>query len=149
MDTQIIIHDDDTIDLVEVLAQGPVGPQGPQGLSGSSVTAYTAALALSGHVAVVLNAAGQAMPADPTNPAHHAVAGITTQAGAMGAAVEVVSRGMLEHLGWTFTVDQPVFLGLDGAVTQTLPPTAVFSKSLGVAVSATRVSIDFQPAIFR
>jgi len=148
MDTQIIIHDDDTVDLVEVLAQGPVGAQGPQGLSGSSVSAYIAAVALSGHVAVVLDASGQALPADPTDPTHHAVVGITAQAGSSGAAVEAVNKGVLEHLGWTFTAGLPVFLGLSGSLTQALPPTAVFSKALGVAVSPVRVSLDFQPAIF-
>jgi hypothetical protein len=77
------------------------------------------------------------------------VAGITIGASSSGASVGLLSSGVLEHTGWTFTTDLPVFLGLAGAITQTLPPAAVFSKVLGVAVSPTRISIDFQPAIFK
>jgi len=146
--TDILIAADTTVEFIDVGAQGPMGPQGPQGLSGASVSAYNAVVALSGHIAVVLDATGQALPADCSAPTHHAVAGITTGAAAQGAPVEVINKGVLEHLGWTFVVGAPVFLGLAGALTQTLPPSAVFSKSLGIAVSATRVSLDFQPAIF-
>ncbi len=148
MDTQIITTADDHYDLVDVATQGPPGPQGPQGLSGAAVSSYIASVALSGHIAIVLNADGQALPADPTNPAHYTVSGITTQAAAAGDPVEVVSKGVLEHLGWAHTVAAPVFLGAAGSITQAATPGAVFSKVLGVAVSATRVSIDFQPAIF-
>jgi hypothetical protein len=126
--------------------QGPPGPQGPSGAAG--ITLYVAAAPLSGHIAVVLDATGQITPADASDASHHAVAGLTTQSGTTGASVEVISKGILEHNGWTFTPGAPVFLGLAGAITQTLPPTALFSKVLGVAVSPTRVSVDFQPAIF-
>jgi len=147
--TETDVLSTETFDLIDVAAQGPMGPQGPQGLSGASVSAYPAATALSGHTAIVLNASGQALAADPTDTSHYAVAGITTGAAAQGDSVEVQNSGVLEHLGWMFTGGLPVFLGLSGALTQTLPPEAVFSKVLGVAVSPTRVSLDFQPAIFK
>lgn len=157
-DVSVLVETATVIELLEVAQQGPTGPPGvagppglpgPPGLSGTSVSAYIAAVALSGHIAVVLDAAGQALPADAAAPPHYAVAGITTQAAAQGTPVEVINKGVLEHLGWTFTPDQPVFLGLAGAITQTLPPAAVFAKVLGIAVSPTRVSLDFQPAIFK
>ncbi len=146
---EVITTTTQVFSILEVGAQGPMGPQGPQGLSGSAVSAYIAAVALSGHTAVVLNAAGQALPADSTDSTHYVVAGITTGAATSGASVEVINAGVLEHLGWAFTAGLPVFLGLAGTVTQTLPPSAVFSKALGIAVSPTRISIDFQPAIFK
>lgn len=143
----VVVQDGVTKKSVASALIGPTGPQGAPGASGA--TLYPAASAISGHVAIVLNSDGQCLPADPANPAHYAVAGITTQAaGAALDQVQVLTGGVLEHLGWTFTPDLPVFLGLAGALTQTLPVTAAFSKVLGVAVSPTRVSLDFQPAIF-
>lgn len=136
-------------DLLEVAQQGPPGPQGPQGLGGSAVSSYVANTELSGHIAVVLDSLGLALPADAATRAHFAVAGVTVGSAVPGDPVTVVTTGVVEHGGWTFTPGAPVFLGLAGAIAQTLPPTAVFSKVLGVAVSPTRISINFQPAIFK
>jgi len=146
--TETDVLSTETFDLIDVAAQGPMGPQGPQGLSGASVSLYPAAVPVSGHAAIVLNATGQALPADASDPTHFAVAGVTVGAATAGDNVEVQNSGVLEHSGWTFTAGLPVFLGLAGAITQVLPPSAVFSKVLGVAVSPTRISLDFQPAIF-
>ena len=122
--------------------------RGPQGLPGATVSTYTAAVALSGHIAVVLNELGEAMPADAASATHYAVAGLTTGAAMQDATVEAITKGMLDHSGWTFTAGLPVFLGLDGAITQALPVSALFSKVLGIALTPTRISDDFQPAIF-
>lgn len=128
--------------------QGLQGVPGPTGPAGAAVITYPAAVPVSGHTAVVLDALGQCLPADCTVLTDHAVAGITVHAATAGDPVEVTTRGVLEHLGWTFTPGLPVFLGLAGALTQSLPGSAVFSKVLGVAVSPTHISVDFQPAIF-
>ena len=48
--------------------------------------------------------------------------------------------------GWA-GVPGPVFLGLAGQLTQSLPPGALFSQVIGQAVSPTRVLIDVQPFI--
>lgn len=125
--------------------QGVPGPTGP---AGAAVIQYPAALAVSGHVAVFLDEQGRCSPADCRTPIHHAVAGLTAHAAIEADLVEILDRGPLEHLGWTFTPGLPVFLGLAGAITQVLPPSAVFSKVLGVAVTPTRITLDFQPAIF-
>ncbi len=124
--------------------------RGPQGLpGGSGATTYTAAVPLGGHLAVTLGAAGDAIPADAATAWHYAVAGITTGAVIAGAPATVVTTGSLEHSGWTFSPNLPVFLGLNGALTQTVPGGAVFSKVLGIAITPTRITLDFQPAIFR
>ena len=136
------------VEIIETQAQGPIGPQGAQGLSGGAAATYPAAAAIGGHVAVTLDGLGKATPADAATSAHRLVAGITTGAAVADAPVEVLSAGIFEHLGWAFIPGLPVFLGLAGAIVQTVPPTAVFSKVLGVAVTPTRISLDFQPAIF-
>ena len=123
--------------------------RGPQGLpGGSGATTYPAAVALSGHTAVTLSASGEAIPADAATPAHYAVVGITTGAAAMGSPATVLSSGTLEHSGWAFTPGAPVFLGLGGALTQTVPGGAVFAKVLGIATTPSRITLDFQPTIF-
>lgn len=123
--------------------------RGDAGSGGSSLS-YLSASSLSGHIAITLDAQGRATPADCTLASHaHALMGITLGASGAGASAPVTLSGQLEHLGWTFTPGAPVFLGLAGAITQSLPPQAVFSKVLGVAVTPTRISISFQPSLFR
>lgn len=125
------------------------GPQGPSGAGGSGDLQVVAAVALSGHVVVVLDAAGQAIAADPSNALHSAaVVGITRGAVAQGELVALAGQGSFEHLGWTFTSGLPVYLGSLGALVQTVPMGASFIKVLGMAQSATRITVSLQPAIF-
>jgi hypothetical protein len=133
---------------LDIARQGPPGPVGGVG-SGSSDLQVAAAVALSGHVAVVLNAAGAALPADPSNALHGAaVVGITRGAAALGDSVALASQGSLEHLGWTFTPDLPIYLGASGALVQSAPIGASFLKVLGMAQSPTRITVSIQPAIY-
>lgn len=146
----ILLSADAPSEVLEVALQGPPGPAGPAGIS-SSVTDYfvTAAVALSGHTAVVLDASGQALPADPLNAAHgNAVVGLTKGAASAGAQTPIAALGAIEHLGWAFTPDQPVFLGASGMPVQTPPLGAAFLKVLGVAQSATHITVSLQPAIY-
>ena len=133
--------------ILEVAEQGPAGPPG----TSSSATDYlvTAAVPLSGHIAVVLDASGQAIPADPLNAAHgNAVVGLTKGAASAGSQTPIAALGAMEHLGWTFTPDQPVYLGASGTPVQTSPLGAAFLKVLGMAQSATRITVSLQPAIY-
>lgn len=117
-------------------------------IPGVSAGGYTAAEIISGHQAITLDANGQAIVASADNAAHQFVEALTSSAANIGDNVQVVTTGLFEHLGWTFTTGMPVYLGLAGALTQVLPGTAVFMKVLGIAVSPTRIKVDFQPAIF-
>lgn len=146
MDIQIVTVIEDDIELVEVSGQGPQGPTGPPGSAGA--VSYRAATALSGHVAIALDSNGDAIAADPTNALHANVVGLTSNAAVLGDNVQVVSRGFVEHLGWTLTPGQPVFLGPSGSIVQTVPGGAAFTKVLGFALAPTRMNIDLQPAIF-
>lgn len=123
--------------------------RGPKGDAGSALSSYPAAAALSGHVAVTLDALGQAVAADCRTAAHAAtVLGATTGAAAAGADATVMSEGFLTSPGWGLTPGLPVYLGEAGALVQVVPPSALFIKPLGYAVSSTAVLIDLQPAIF-
>lgn len=123
--------------------------RGTKGDAGSALSSYPAAVALSGHVAVTLDAAGQAIPADCRTAAHAAtVLGATTGAAAAGADSTVVNEGFLTSPGWGLTPGLPVYLGEAGALVQVVPPSALFIKPLGYALSSSAMLIDLQPAIF-
>lgn len=143
-----IIDVTERTEILELQIQGPPGPQGIQGLPGPVTAQYVCAQAISGHTAITLDANGKCIPASCAEASHSFVAGITTGAAVQDAQTTALTGGTLEHLGWSFTAGSPVFLGLDGAITQTVLPQAVFAKVLGTAVSPTRIAIDFQPAIF-
>jgi hypothetical protein len=121
--------------------------KGDKGDSGGELSAI-AVTTLSGHIAVTLDGAGQAVAADNSIATHGgSVVGITTGAAALGASVSIADKGTLEHLGWAFTPNQAVYLGAAGQITQT-PPTGQFIKVLGMAKTATRITISIQPAIY-
>lgn len=123
--------------------------RGEPGPAGSALESYSAGTALSGHIAVTLNAAGQAVAADCRTAAHAgAVLGVTVGAASLGSPATVRASGLLESPGWGLTPDQPVYLGEAGALVQSVPPSALFTKPIGRAVSASAVLIELQPAIF-
>lgn len=132
-----------------VLAELQPVLRGPKGDAGSALSSYPAAVALSGHVAVTLDAAGQAVAADCRTGAHAAaVLGVTTGAAAPGADATVMAEGLLTSPGWGLTPGLPVYLGEAGALVQVVPPSALFIKPIGLALSSTAVLVDLQPAIF-
>ena len=133
--------------IVSVLTVGQ-GPAGRPGTPGGAGADYTAAAALSGHQAVALDAAGQAVYASADNPAHALrVAGITLGAAALGDSIAVQSSGLVEHSGWAFTPDAPVYVGVGGALVQSVPGTAIYAQVIGKALSATRLLVGLQPPV--
>lgn len=136
--------------MINILEIGVQGPPGAQGLPGPAGTARTlvAAQAISGHTVVALNAAGKAIPAS-ANIAEHAfnVMGMTMNAAAIDDLLTVIDTGPVEELGWAWTVNAPVFLGLGGAITQN-PTPGVFAKPVGIALTPTKIAFQLQPAVF-
>lgn len=121
-----------------------VGRPGP---AGDATLVLVGSMPISGHSAVAVNSSGELVPADCTAAAHQgAVLGVVVNAYAAGSSAEVKTGFPLEHLGWSWSVG-PVFVGAAGQLTQALPPGALFSQTVGRAVSATRVLIDLQPPI--
>lgn len=142
MAKQTVTVVEDSIELVE-LDVGTVRVYGP-----ASGLVFAAGESLGGHQAVALNPQGLAVRASADSPEHRFVEGLSTNSASTGEEVAVLRNGFLDHTGWTFTPELPVFLGLDGGLTQTVPEGALFSKVLGFALTPTRVKIDLQPAVF-
>lgn len=129
--------------------QGIAGPPGNPGTPGGAIVAGTAGAAVSGHMALAYDAAGALVYASADVAEHAlAVAGVSTNAAALGDQVTVQRSDVIEHAGWSWTPDAPVYLGLAGALVQTPAPTGLFLQVLGVALTSQRVLLSIQPALF-
>lgn len=125
---------------VEVLFKGPPGRQGdagPSGAGGGDV-AGVAAVALGGQRAVYLANDGMRY-ASADNLAMINVLGVTVGAVAQGASVSIRTGGSLTDPAFSF-VPGPVYLGLNGLLTQTLP-TANSLVVVGDALNATTLLV--------
>lgn len=134
---------------------GRIGPQGKRGepglpgASGSETITATSGEVLSGFSVVIYDPSGNVIKASADNVLHmNKVVGITTGASLISAPATIRSSNLMEESTWTWTQDQPIFLGLNGLLTQTVPIGAVFSQVLGIAIAPTRIIINIQPAIF-
>lgn len=135
---------------VALVNTGLVGSRGEQGLpgSGGALSLFEAAVPLSGHQGIALDANGKAIYASCDNLSHvMKVAGISTGAAAAAAALSVQSKDTLEHAGWSWGAGDPILLGLNGALTNTLPGGAAFLQILGKALAPTRILVGIQPPI--
>lgn len=103
---------------------------------------------ISGHSVLTLNTFGNAILADSSDRLSSIICGICLNSANIGDLISVVKDGEIEHIGWTFTAGNPIYLGSSGGITQTLPVGSLFSKVLGVALTSTKVLIEIQPAIF-
>lgn len=159
-DVQIVeVHDKETvtvdktvIEIVAVSEQGPPGIQGPVGPAGNTIQfTYPAASPLSGHVMAAVTTSRTLEPASNDNPAHaQRIAGMTVGAADAGAPGTVQLTGEFEEPSWSWTPDQPIYLGQAGRLTQIPPkaPEAVFSLVVGVALAPTRIFLGLQFPIF-
>jgi hypothetical protein len=90
---------------------------------------------------------GQAIYADAANITHaNKVLGISKQSIIQGQSVPIYDNEVVTDNAWTWTPDLPIFLGLNGVMTQTPPslPTSLFSLRIGVALSPTIAEIEVQ-----
>lgn len=133
-----------TVEVVEVLVPGPKGDKGDDGASGSGNITGTAAQNLSGHRAVTA-VDGRYDYADNTTGNAYAPILLTTGAIAEDDTGDMLVVGVIEEPSWAWTADEPIWLGANGALTQTAPTAddAAFLIQLGVALTAT--SMFFQP----
>jgi hypothetical protein len=138
--------------VVAVGGQGVTGPRGldgQQGPAGGTTTSYPASIALSGHRMVTLDATGEATYASNDNLTHsNRVLGMTTGAADVGATAYIQIFGELVEPTWNWTLDTPIYLSVDGLLTQTPPAQpAVFTLIVGFPIAATSMFINIQSPI--
>jgi len=99
------------------------------------------------HTAVTLTALGLRPASAGDSTAANRVLGVAVTAGATGAAVRVVTEGVIENPGWGFTAGDLLYVGMGGAITPNQE--GGFSQMVGWVVSPTKVFVRVGRAIFR
>jgi len=126
--------------------QGDTGPPGPPGPSadGSTLT-FLVDEPMSGHRCVRMD--GDVLRTVSVDQLDHADTcfALTVGGGIAGTYVEVQSGGVVQELGWSWRPG-PVFVGLDGELTQTLVRGA-FEQRVGTAVGPTRMLLGIEPSV--
>jgi hypothetical protein len=136
IDTNTVIASSESLVMLAAGIQGPQGLRGPIGLSGGTGFELIAGIDLGGNRAIT----GIAEYADNTDfKTIGRTIGITAGAASAGLPVSIVANGELDGF-FGLTVNDPVYLSVNGTTTQTIPTTGYLQK-LGVAVSDTRILI--------
>lgn len=81
----------------------------------------------------------------PTQDSLSNYAGVTLFATIIGDDVVVVRTGLMEEGTWGWTPNAPIFISVNGVITQT-PPTD-FIRRIGWAITATKINLDPYPII--
>lgn len=147
----VIVADRQAASIVTAGAQGPAGRQGDIGPAGGTATTETAGEALGGHRIARLDAGGDAVYASNDVPADAlSVLGLTLGAAVLGDPIDVQRMGEVTEPSWTWSLDQPVYLGTNGGLTQTAPsaPAAAFQLIVGFPVSATTLFVSLREPIY-
>lgn len=128
---------------VDILCVGLQGPQGTPGAGGAQTIVYNAGEPISGHKVVRMDS-GLVYIADSSNDAHLGQAiGISTNAASIGNPVTVQTIGEITDASLVFSTPGPVFVGTNGAVTQTAPSTGWIQR-VGTALDSDSLLINFE-----
>lgn len=103
---------------------------------------------LSGHKLVISIGRDGIDYADANRIEHAGVLyGMTVTASEVGASAEVKTSGEIEHAGWSFTANKPIFLGADGELTQVVPnaQNSKFQQQVATALTATKINLHIYP----
>jgi len=137
---------DKTVAVVVAGTQGPVGPRGQPGPAGGSAFIRIAGEPISALRAVYELPSGAVHPLSADDAEHiDLLAGITTTSAATGQEVTIQRAGPLDATGLNLQPGR-VWLGMDGALTQT-PPETGFDTLLGYATAGQRLYIDISETI--
>jgi len=142
------VDGESAVTIVSDAIQGPPGAVGERGESGISAPLsflYQTAGAISGHRIVLLNDGGKVDYASSGSATHaQRIVGMTTHAAIQGDSINVQKFGDVTEPSWNWQTDKPVYLGIDGVLTQSVPlaPESKFSVVVGFPISATTLFIN-------
>jgi hypothetical protein len=129
------------------------GPRGDKGDKGDSATGFVinASIALGGHRIVKSDGTGAATYASNNDlSSSYGILGMTTGAAAQGAPLSIQESGRIIEPSWNWIPSQPIYLGIDGTLTQTPPNKtagAVFILVVGFAMTSTSIYIHIREPI--
>lgn len=123
---------------ISVVAIGPPGPAG----SPAGPASYEAGEAISGHTAVSVDDSGLIAATDPADPSSvHRCIGITIGAVASGDTTDVSTIGAVDEGSWAWMPGVPVWVGVGGTLTQSVPIAPALMLEIGVALTATSLFV--------
>lgn len=129
---------------------GVPGPPGPPGPAGAAAMNFTANGAIGGHRVLALDASNAVIYAGNDLPGTaNKIIGMSLNAAAAGGALNVVRSGEVIEPSWAWNPTLPVYLGVNGTLTQTPPaaPAASFSLIVGFPTSATGLFVSVREPI--
>lgn len=109
-------------------------------------TVLQAAEDISALRAITTDANGKAIYADNTTASGTVVVGIATTSALTGANVRVQTAGTLSDASWAWS-NGLVWLGTNGALTQTAPTNGAYIVPVGRAYNSTTIIVDIDNSI--
>lgn len=150
-DVQVtLVADNEQFTLIEDGDESFVIMSGTTVQIGATQDVFTAGADLGGHRAVYLDSSELLQYATNADPAlGERVLGITSGAIANGATGVVLRTGEITEPSWNWTLGLPIFLGVNGQLTQTRPTTSgSFVLQVAFPIAPTKVFVDIKQAIF-
>lgn len=130
-----------------LLTEAQQGPPGIPGPAGGQVVQRTAGMDISALLVVYEDLNGAVWPADPDVERDVlALLGVTVSAAAGGQPINVQRLGHIDDAAWQLQPGKRVFLGRQGHLTQE-PPKAGYDVLIGMALTASRLLLNFQDPI--
>ncbi|MEE8629068.1 hypothetical protein [Methylobacterium ajmalii] len=120
--------------------QGPEGPPGRDGAAGVGFRLPVGPAALGGHWVVRGSPSGVVFASSDAVADAAQVLGVTAAAAVAGAPADIIRSGVMTETTWTWQPG-PLYLGLNGLMTQTAPSTG-FVLQVATAISATTVVVE-------
>lgn len=127
---------------------GPPGPAGPQGESGGATVTGIAAGSIGGGRVVAFSETGKITYASCDSLFDASVVlGITNSAAIANDPIYITRSGEITDSSWNWIPKQPIYLGINGVLTQTLPPTAKFSLVVAIPATTTKIFVTIREPI--
>jgi hypothetical protein len=133
---------------------GPAGPQGIQGPAGTPAVDSTnflvskiAGETISAGKAVYLDTATIVKFSDHSVVARQKCIGVADTAATVGNAILVITDGVFEDAIFAgFTLNEPIFVGTSGVLTQTAPTTGVLIE-VGYYIGENKIEVEIKRPI--
>lgn len=145
--TKVLHEVRDRVQLLMDIRQGLPGARGLPGPPGSGGVSLIAGATMGGHRVVqsIANVGLVYASADQLADALRLV-GVIQSAVNVGDEVTVTTNGEITESSWNWDIGKPVYLGLNGLLTQTIPeaPAAAFSVIVGMPTSAQSIFVKLR-----
>jgi hypothetical protein len=69
--------------------------------------------------------------------------GFVNQAVSIGGTFKTITQGLVSDSSWNWQLDKPIFLGINGFLTQTYPNNSLFCKIVASVISTQKIFINF------